>query len=103
MARGVTYLLLTRPQFLLLTPACFVVGVATALLRSGPAALNSLHLLLALVGAVAAHIAVNVLNDYLVTPEKVLLATGLLFTCLVFTAQRYRFVFWVRVFCFILP
>ncbi|MCR4420710.1 MAG: prenyltransferase [Clostridia bacterium] len=64
MARGTTYVQLTRPQFLLLTPACVIVGVATALERVGPAGLNPWHLLLVLVGAVAAHAAVNVLNDY---------------------------------------
>lgn len=58
------YIRETRPQFLLLTPACFSVGVGTAALGGGVTQTSIGQLLLVLVGAVAAHAAVNVLNDY---------------------------------------
>jgi 1,4-dihydroxy-2-naphthoate octaprenyltransferase len=51
-----------RPPFLILTPACVVLGLATAV-YSG-ASINPYHLLLVLVGALCAHISVNVLNEY---------------------------------------
>jgi 1,4-dihydroxy-2-naphthoate octaprenyltransferase len=51
-----------RPPFLLLTPACLAVGVAVAW-RAG-AALEAPVLLLLAVGGVAAHVAVNALNEY---------------------------------------
>lgn len=51
----------TRPQFLLLTPAAFSVGIAAAVYEGY---FNGLHLVLGLIGAMFAHIAVNVLNDY---------------------------------------
>jgi len=55
----------TRPQFLLLTPACFSIGVGTAAwAKGGLAALSWGYVLLAFVGALCAHIATNVLNDY---------------------------------------
>jgi 1,4-dihydroxy-2-naphthoate polyprenyltransferase len=52
-----------RPRFLLLTPVCVLLGWATARWEAGP--VNLLHLLMALVGAVAAHISVNAFNEYL--------------------------------------
>ena len=52
----------TRPHFLLLTPVCVFVGIAVAVHESD--SLNALHLALALLGALLAHISVNVLNDY---------------------------------------
>jgi 1,4-dihydroxy-2-naphthoate polyprenyltransferase len=55
----------TRPQFLVLTPACFIVGLGTAsyvLGGLGNVPLN--YATLALLGALFSHIAVNVLNDY---------------------------------------
>ncbi|MHC1635440.1 MAG: UbiA family prenyltransferase [Candidatus Methanospirareceae archaeon] len=52
----------TRPKFLLLTPVCVFTGVAASLYDGYQ--LNVLHLLLAFIGALAAHISVNVLNDY---------------------------------------
>lgn len=55
------FFLETRPQFLTLTPVCFSVGVAVAAYQGY---LNGLHLVLALIGAVLAHVSVNVLNDY---------------------------------------
>jgi 1,4-dihydroxy-2-naphthoate octaprenyltransferase len=56
------WLLETRPQFLLLTPVCVLVGLAAAVLQLD--SINTLHFILALVGALLAHISVNVLNDY---------------------------------------
>jgi 1,4-dihydroxy-2-naphthoate octaprenyltransferase len=55
----------TRPQFLLLTPACCCVGVGTAAwVKGGLSALPWGYVILAFVGALCAHIATNVLNDY---------------------------------------
>lgn len=51
----------TRPRFLILTPVAFSVGIAMAVYQG---AFNGLHLILALIGSVCAHISVNVLNDY---------------------------------------
>jgi 1,4-dihydroxy-2-naphthoate octaprenyltransferase len=51
-----------RPNFLILTPACVLLGVATAY-WSG-ASLNPVFILLILTGAVLAHISVNALNEY---------------------------------------
>jgi 1,4-dihydroxy-2-naphthoate octaprenyltransferase len=52
----------TRPQFLILTPMCVLVGVAAAAYDDFD--LNPLHVILTVVGALLAHISVNVLNDY---------------------------------------
>jgi len=51
-----------RLPFLVLTPACVVLGAAIAV--SAGHALNWLHFALAMVGGVAAHISVNALNEY---------------------------------------
>jgi 1,4-dihydroxy-2-naphthoate octaprenyltransferase len=51
-----------RVPFLMLTPACVLLGIATAV-RSG-AHINPLHILLVLVGAVCTHISVNAFNEY---------------------------------------
>jgi 1,4-dihydroxy-2-naphthoate octaprenyltransferase len=51
-----------RVPFLILTPACVLLGIATAA-RSG-AHINPLHILLVLVGAVCTHISVNAFNEY---------------------------------------
>ncbi len=51
----------TRPQFLLLTPVCFLVGIGAAVYEGY---FNALHFFLALIGAILAHVSVNVLNDY---------------------------------------
>ena len=57
------YLLGTmRLPFVILTPACVAVGVGTAYWQTG--SLNGLHVLLVLVGAVAAHLTVNIFNEY---------------------------------------
>ena len=51
-----------RPNFLILTPACVLLGIATAF-WSG-AALNPLYIALILTGALMAHASVNALNEY---------------------------------------
>jgi 1,4-dihydroxy-2-naphthoate polyprenyltransferase len=51
-----------RLPFLALTPACVLVGVGAA--RSTGAVLRPLEVALVLVGALAAHISVNVCNEY---------------------------------------
>lgn len=51
----------TRPQFLILTPAAFSVGIAVAAWQGS---FNLLHMVLALVGSLFAHVTVNVINDY---------------------------------------
>lgn len=52
-----------RPPFLLLTPACVSVGLASAS-RLPDAAIHAADLALVLGGAVAAHASVNVLNEW---------------------------------------
>jgi len=51
-----------RLPFLVLPPACVLLGVGTALWTEGQ--INPLHVVLAFVGAVAAHVSVNALNEY---------------------------------------
>jgi 1,4-dihydroxy-2-naphthoate octaprenyltransferase len=51
-----------RLPFVVLTPACVAVGVGTAYWQTG--SLNGLHVLLVLIGAVAAHLTVNIINEY---------------------------------------
>lgn len=51
-----------RLPFLVLPPACVLLGVGTTLWTEG--GINVLHAILAFVGAVAAHISVNALNEY---------------------------------------
>ena len=52
----------SRLPFLLLTPACVVLGLGTAYWETGH--VNWLYFALALLGALAAHISVNALNEY---------------------------------------
>ncbi|MBT4513367.1 MAG: prenyltransferase [Chloroflexi bacterium] len=52
----------TRPQFLILTPICVFVGIAASLYDG--ISFHGLYFALALIGAICAHITVNVLNDY---------------------------------------
>ncbi len=52
----------TRPSFLLLVPVCVFSGVAVSLFEDKP--FRPLYFALAFVGALFAHIAVNVLNEY---------------------------------------
>ena len=51
-----------RLPFLILTPACVVLGLATAIWTDG--AINWFHFFLVLIGAVSAHISVNAFNEY---------------------------------------
>jgi 1,4-dihydroxy-2-naphthoate octaprenyltransferase len=51
-----------RVAFLVLPPACVLLGVGTAVWTHGE--INFLYLALAFIGAVAAHISVNALNEY---------------------------------------
>lgn len=51
-----------RLPFLVLTPACVLLGLGTALWTAGP--INWFHFALVLVGAVASHISVNAFNEY---------------------------------------
>jgi 1,4-dihydroxy-2-naphthoate octaprenyltransferase len=51
-----------RLPFLILTPACVVLGLAAAIWTSGQ--VNWLHFVLVLVGALSAHISVNIFNEY---------------------------------------
>ncbi len=56
------YLLLTRPSFLLLVPVCVLAGVAASYYVTGE--INVTHLVLASIGALLAHMSVNILNIY---------------------------------------
>lgn len=51
-----------RLPFLVLPPACVLLGLGTAIWTQGR--VNVWHVILAFVGAVAAHISVNALNEY---------------------------------------
>ncbi len=51
-----------RLPFLVLPPACVLLGVSTATISG--AAINLYHVLLIFLGAVSAHISVNALNEY---------------------------------------
>jgi 1,4-dihydroxy-2-naphthoate octaprenyltransferase len=51
-----------RLPFLVLAPACVLVGIGAALRTSGR--VNALEVILVLVGGVAAHISVNAFNEY---------------------------------------
>jgi 1,4-dihydroxy-2-naphthoate octaprenyltransferase len=51
-----------RLPFLLLTPCCVLLGIATAAWTSGP--VSVFRIVLILIGALAAHISVNALNEY---------------------------------------
>ncbi len=51
-----------RPPFLLLTPACTLVGLGVALWTKGT--VNGWHFLLVLLGTLAAHVSVNAFNEY---------------------------------------
>lgn len=51
-----------RLPFVVLAPACALVGLGTALWTNGH--VNWLHFVLVLIGAVAAHISVNAFNEY---------------------------------------
>ena len=51
-----------RLPFLILAPACAVLGVGPAVWTSGE--VNPFHAVLTLIGAISAHISVNALNEY---------------------------------------
>jgi 1,4-dihydroxy-2-naphthoate octaprenyltransferase len=51
-----------RPPFLILTPACVLLGAGTAFWSTGQ--FHIWHFILILIGAMAAHISVNALNEY---------------------------------------
>jgi 1,4-dihydroxy-2-naphthoate octaprenyltransferase len=51
-----------RIPFLIITPACVLLGLGAAVWTSGR--ISVLHFILALVGAICAHISVNALNEY---------------------------------------
>jgi 1,4-dihydroxy-2-naphthoate octaprenyltransferase len=51
-----------RPPFLVLAPACVVLGLGTAIWTSGK--VNILYLIITLIGSIAAHISVNAFNEY---------------------------------------
>jgi len=51
-----------RLPFLILTPACVLVGLGTAVWSSGR--VSALHFVLTLVGAVSAHVSVNAFNEF---------------------------------------
>jgi 1,4-dihydroxy-2-naphthoate octaprenyltransferase len=51
-----------RLPFVVLTPACVMLGLGTALWTSGH--VRVLHVILALVGAISSHISVNAFNEY---------------------------------------
>ena len=51
-----------KPNFLTLTPACVLLGVATAFWSGAP--LNPVYIALILIGALLSHISVNALNEY---------------------------------------
>lgn len=69
-----TWVLETRPQFLILTPMCVLVGVAAAAYDGFH--LDPLHVTLTFLGALLAHISVNVLNDYFDYRSGIDLATS---------------------------
>ena len=54
-------LMVARAPFLFLTVSCISVGFAAAVYDGF---FNSLHVFLALIGSLLAHISVNVLNEY---------------------------------------
>ena len=51
-----------RLPFLVLTPACVVLGLGTAIWTSGK--VNILYFIIALIGSIAAHISANAFNEY---------------------------------------
>ncbi|WP_197475205.1 prenyltransferase, partial [Oleiphilus sp. HI0079] len=52
----------TRPPFLILTPACVFLGASIAFAEQ--AVFSNVDFALVLIGAMAAHISVNTLNEY---------------------------------------
>ena len=52
----------TRPPFLILTPACILLGISTAMLSGH--SINTLNTILIVLGGLLAHISVNMFNEY---------------------------------------
>lgn len=57
-----TILQSTRPSFLVLAPVCILPGFSTSFVTHSP--INSFTVFLILLGAIAAHVSVNMLNEY---------------------------------------
>lgn len=57
-----TLLQTARPPFLVLAPICILLGVSTAAYQQNP--IDWLHVLLALIAGISAHISVNMFNEY---------------------------------------
>jgi len=62
MASVKTWILETRPSFLLLVPVCVFAGVAVSIYEGY--SFNAVYFVLAFVGALFAHISANVFNEY---------------------------------------
>ncbi|MFX4263266.1 prenyltransferase [Pelotomaculum propionicicum] len=62
MNKALIYVFESRPQFIILSVACVLVGAGSAYWKAG--SINLIYLALALVGAMSAHASVNILNDY---------------------------------------
>jgi 1,4-dihydroxy-2-naphthoate polyprenyltransferase len=56
-------LMTTRPSFLILTPACIFLGVSIVIYLKLP--INYFLLLIIAIGAISAHVSVNMLNEYI--------------------------------------
>lgn len=52
----------TRPRFLLLVPACVLLGIASSVMATG--GIKGFDIFLVMIGALAAHMSVNALNEY---------------------------------------
>lgn len=63
--RNLTYILgPMRVPFLIVTPACVTLGLGTAVWRAAAGQVHILYFILALIGAISAHISVNAFNEY---------------------------------------
>lgn len=62
MKRAMIYVFETRPQFIILSVACVLVGAGAAYWKAG--GINPYYLVIAMIGAISAHASVNILNDY---------------------------------------
>ncbi|MDD2554368.1 MAG: prenyltransferase [Desulfotomaculaceae bacterium] len=62
MNKAAIYVFESRPQFIILTIACVLAGAGAAYWKAG--SIDLFYLALVLVGAMSAHAAVNILNDY---------------------------------------
>ena len=51
-----------RLPFVILAPACAVLGLATAIWTNGK--VNGWYFVLALIGAITSHLSVNIFNEY---------------------------------------